>query len=337
MIYPKFINKNDIIGITAPSDGITKPEKLYRLDNAIKKLNEQGFQIKETPNVRKSIKGKSTNSKVQARELLDLYQDTSISTIISAGGGEFLCEILPYIDFNIIKQNPKWLQGYSDPTSLLYIITTMLGIATIYGDNIGSFGMNPWHQSLYNNLEILQGNLIKQQNFDKYEQEYQDYITGDEPYNLTEPIIWKNLNNIKEIKVKGRIIGGCIDCLNDLFGTRFDYTKDFIEKYKHDGIIWYFDNCEFSSEQLIRTLYKFKDNGWFNHTRCIIFGRSATETSNYEISFEDAIKHVLDELDIPIITGVDIGHVPPRMTIINGSIATITSKDGKGSISFELR
>lgn len=337
MLYPKFIKKNDTIGVTAPSDGIIKKEKLYRLASAVENLNNQGFQVKETPNVRKSIKGKSGSGKDRAEELLCLVQDNDIKYIISAGGGDFLLEILPYIDFNIIKNNPKWIQGYSDPTSLLYIITTTLDIATIYGDNIGSFGMKPWHQSLYNNLEILQGNIMEQNSFNKYESTYQDYIIGDEPYQLTEPVYWKNLNNEETIHITGRIIGGCIDCLNDLFGTRFDNTKNFIEKYKDDGIIWYFDNCEFSSEQLIRTLSKFKDNGYFKYTKGIIFGRSATKTSYYDILFEEAIKHSLNDLNIPIIIDADIGHVPPRMTIINGSIATITSTNGKGTITFDLK
>ncbi|MBQ8681379.1 MAG: LD-carboxypeptidase [Bacilli bacterium] len=337
MIYPKFINTNDTIGITAPSDGITRKEKIYRLNSAIKNINNHGFKVKETANVRTSIKGKSSSSNEQAKELINLFQDNSIKAIICAAGGDFLLEILPHIDFNIIKNNPKWIQGYSDPTSLLYIITTTLDIATIYGNNFGDFGMNPWHPSLTNNIEILQGTLLTQTSFDKYEKNYQEYKRGDEPYVLTEPVYWQNINNEPTIQVTGRIIGGCIDCLNDLFGTRFDNTKNFIEKYKRDGIIWYFDNCEFSSEQLIRTLHKFKDNGWFNHAKCIIFGRSATESSYYDISLTDAIKHSLNELNIPIIINADIGHVSPRMTIINGAIATITSNHGKGKITFELK
>ena len=337
MIYPKFIEEKALIGVTAPSNGITKKEKLYRLDSAIKKLSEQGFNIKETSNVRTSIKGKSSDSKTQAKELLELFQDKDVTSIICASGGDFLLEILPYIDFNIIKKNPKWLQGYSDPTSLLYIITTTLDIATIYSNNFCAFGMNPWHKSLSDNLEILKGNLIKQTSFDKYENTYQDYIIGDEPYLLTEPVYWKNLNNEEIIEVTGRIIGGCIDCLNDLFGTRFDNTINFIEKYKDDGIIWYFDNCELSNDQLIRTLWKFKNHGYFNHTKGIIFGRSAKVSSYYDISLEDALKHSLNDLNIPIIIDTDIGHIAPRITIINGSIATITSTKGKGSISFKLK
>lgn len=337
MIYPKFINTNDTIGVTAPSDGITRKEKIYRLNSAIKNINNYGFKVKETTNVRISNKGKSGSSKEQTTQLMSLFQDNTIKTIICAAGGDFLLEILPHIDFNIIKNNPKWIQGYSDPTSLLYIITTTLDIATIYGSNFGDFGMNPWHQSLTNNIEILQGNILTQISFDKYEKNYQEYKVGDEPYVLTETVYWQNLNNEPIIQVTGRIIGGCIDCLNDLFGTRFDNTKNFIEKYKSDGIIWYFDNCEFSSEQLIRTLHKFRDNGWFNYTKGIIFGRSATESSYYDISFEDAIRHSLDELNIPIIINADIGHVSPRMTIINGAVATITSNEGKGKITFELK
>lgn len=245
--------------------------------------------------------------------------------------------MLSHLDFSIIKKNPKWVQGYSDPTGLLYIITTNLDIATIYGDNFTAFGMNPWHQSLHNNLEILKGNILKQNSFDKYEKEYTNYQVGDEPYTLTQKVYWKNLMNKTEIKITGRIIGGCLDILTDIFGTRFDKTKEFIQKYKKDGIIWYFDICELSSEQIIRTLWKLKDNNWFKYTKCILFGRIMTETSYYNISLEEAIQHSLGNLNIPIILNADIGHVSPRITIINGAIATITSKAGKGNVTFLLK
>ena len=167
--------------------------------------------------------------------------------------------MLSKFNFNVVKDNPKWLQGFSDPTGLLFTITTNLDIATIYGDSFKTFGMNPWHESLENNLEILKGNLITQKSFKKYEKEYQTFIKGDEPYNLTKKVKWENLNNEKEINIKGRMIGGCLDIINDLFGTRFDKTKEFIEKYKDDGIIWYFDNCELSMEETIRVLWKMNE------------------------------------------------------------------------------
>ena len=244
--------------------------------------------------------------------------------------------MLSELDFNVIKDNPKWLQGYSDPTGLLFTITTNLDIATVYSDNFKTFGMEPWHKSLENNLEILKGNIIEQTSFSKYEED-KKLITGLEPFNLTKKVYWKNLNNEEVINIKGRMIGGCLDLITELFGTRFDKTKDFLEKYKDDGIIWYFDVCELSSESLIRTLWKLKDNGYFKYTKGILFSRVYSCNSYYDITYEEAIYESLKDLNIPIIINADIGHVSPRMTIINGAIATITSSKGKAKIKFTLK
>ena len=336
MIYPEFLKEHDIIGVTAPSDGITDEVKLKRLDNAIKNFEDRSFIIKETPNVRCSVKGRSSSSKERAEELESLYKDDNVKTIITSGGGDFLLEMLSEVDFNAIKDNPKWLQGYSDPTGLLFTITTNLDIATVYSDNFKTFGMEPWHKSLENNLEILKGNMVEQTSFSKYEED-KKLITGLEPFNLTKKVYWKNLNNEDTLNIKGRIIGGCLDLITELFGTRFDNTKAFLEKYKDDGIIWYFDVCELSSESLIRTLWKLKDNGYFKYTKGILFSRVYACNSYYDITYEEAIYESLKDLNIPIIINADIGHVSPRMTIINGAIATITSSKGKGKIKFELK
>lgn len=336
MIYPEFLKEHDTIGVTAPSDGITDEVKLKRLDNAIKNFEDRSFIIKETPNVRCSVKGRSSSSKERAEELERLYKDDNVKTIITSGGGDFLLEMLSELDFNVIKDNPKWLQGYSDPTGLLFTITTNLDIATIYADNFKTFGMEPWHKSLENNLEILKGNIIEQTSFSKYEED-KKLITGLEPFNLTKKVYWKNLNNEDTLNIKGRIIGGCLDLITELFGTRFNNTKAFLEKYNDDGIIWYFDVCELSSESLIRTLWKLKDNGYFKYTKGILFSRVYACNSYYDITYEEAIYESLKDLNIPIIINADIGHVSPRMTIINGAIATITSSKGKGKIKFTLK
>ena len=194
-----------------------------------------------------------------------------------------------------------------------------------------------YHKSLEENLEILSGNLIKQDSYDMFENERAERVTGLEGYNLTDKVYWKTINN-EEVTMQGRIIGGCIDIITELAGTRFDGVKEFNEKYKDDGIIWYFDNCELSKESLMRTLWKFNELGYFKYTKGIIFGRNGQEVSyNYD-TMEDAIKDsVLSKLNVPIIFDADISHKGPSMTIINGAIATINCKDGKGNITFELK
>ncbi len=336
MIYPEFIKENDMLAVVAPSDGVVNNLELCRLDFAIENFRKRNFKVKETDHVRHSFLGRSTNAKQRAREFEMLIQDDQVKVIFCVAGGDFLLEMLPFLDFDLILEGPKWLQGYSDMTGLLFTLTTGYDIATIYGNNFKAFGMRNWHSSLENNLELLKGNLLEQRSFERYEKVGLKYIEGNEGYHLDSDVYWNIITNHSEVLVKGRIIGGCIDVLSDLFGTRFDHTKKFINKYKNDDIIWYFDQAELSNEQLFRTLWKFKDNGWFSYTKCILFGRVYTDHNYYGISFIDVIKSILGDLNIPVVTDCCFGHVAPRVTIINGSVATVKVKDGQGSIQYDF-
>ena len=170
-----------------------------------------------------------------------------------------------------------------------------------------------------------------------YEENSFETKTGLEGYNLTEKVYWNTLEN-KEVFVKGRIIGGCLDIISSLAGTKYDGINLFNEKYKNDGIIWYFDNCELSMEETIRTLWKLNELNYFKYTKCIIFGRFGQNITNLDYDVKNCLEDsVLSNLNIPIIYDADISHKSPCLTIINGSIATINVKDGKSTINFELK
>ena len=150
---------------------------------------------------------------------------------------------------------------------------------------------------------------------------------------FTQPVIYKNINgNVDEI---GRIIGGCLDVLTNIIGTKYDYTKEFIERYKEDGIIWYFDIFSLTSEDLYNKLYQFKYAGYFKYTKCIIIGRILFKNSFTNTTYEQVLKEVLP--DIKIIYDFDIGHVPPKMTIINGSLVHIVSNDNEAYLETYLK
>ncbi len=336
MQYPQFLKEKDTIGITALSDGITDPIRLKRLDHSLANFQERGLYTLETKDVRKSKKGRSADAKTRAEEFHSLLKDSKVKAILCATGGEFLIETLPFIDFELIRKNPKWIQGYSDPTGILFTVTTKLDIATIYSNNAGAFGMEPWHSSIQNNFALWMGKDLIQASFPKYEKESIPYQTGLEGYHLDTCVKWRNLWQ-KEIFLEGRLIGGCLDILSELAGTPYDYTKSFIQKYKEDGIIWFFDNCELSGEDLIRTFWKLEVCGWFQSCKGILLGRSATDTSYFQISFQETLVDALKHLNVPVIYDMDFGHVPPRMTLINGGYIHLHSKDGKGEIQFEYK
>ena len=337
MIYPKFLTVGGTIGVCAPSDGIVDALKLKRVDNAYCHFTNKGYFVQETESVRNSQNGRSAPFKTRASEIEELFLNSEVDWIVCATGGDFLMECLPAVNWNVILQNPKWIQGYSDPTGLLFFITTSLDIATIYGSNIGPFGMEEWHESLQNNLDIVCGKSLVQHSFSLYEGNSVSYETGLEGYHLDSLVSWKNIIGGDDIQLEGRMIGGCIDVLLDLFGTPFDHVREFTEKYKNDGIIWYFDNAELSNDQLVRGLWKLKVGGWFQYTKGILFGRSFMDTSYYDISLEDSIRMSLEELNCPIIMDVDFGHVAPRVTIISGAMGIVHSSGGRGSIEFVYR
>ena len=337
MIYPKFINLGDTIGVPAPSAGANTEEKKNKFLNAERTIRELGYKLNLSKNLLNCEKGRSAEQRIRAEEINSMFKDDEVKTIICAAGGEFLVEILPYIDFELIKQNPKLICGFSDPTGLLYPITTKCDIASIYGQNFGSFGMEKLHQSQRDFLEIIKGNLITEHSYELYEEEEKEKVTGLEEYNLTEKVYWKTLDG-KEVQLKGRIIGGCFDIISELAGTKYDGINEFNEKYKDDGIIWYFDNCELSAEETIRTLWKFNELGYFRYSKGVIFGRFGVQKSYFDYDTKACLEDsALGSLNIPIIYDADISHKSPCLTVINGAIANISVKDGKGKISFELR
>nr|WP_243456517.1 S66 peptidase family protein [Mobilitalea sibirica] len=329
------------IGVTATSAGFETEVDIVRLESAIKHFNSLGYPVVETDNVRKCIKGRSSDGKTRAKELLQLMEDPEVGIIMAASGGDYLFEMLPHLDFDAIQSYPKWFQGFSDNTGMTYTLTTHLDMATIYGNNFSSFGMEQWHRSLYENIRILEGQDIVQNSFDRYQDGYKKRVTGLEGFFLEENVNWKNIfptmKREDEIHFSGRALGGCLDVLLNLVGTGFDKTKEFINRYQTDGILWYLESFDLGSEALARGLWQLKEAGWFSQAKGFIFGRPAMYKTYTDTSYEEVLLAVLGELNVPIIMDADIGHKQPQFTMINGAIANVYSKGGKGSISFERR
>lgn len=338
MVYPKFLSKGDFIGVTAPSMGVTDENDILRLENAYKNLKKLGYKYIETQNVRKNEKFVSSSPIERAKEFEELWENNEVSLIVSASGGEFLMEMLPYINKEKIKnKSPKWVQGYSDTSLLLYYLTTNFNIATVHSVNAKSFGMEKLYKSIIKTLDILNGeNKSLQNNFDLYEKERfpdDEYLAG---YNLTEKVEYKHLYGKDKDTIKGRLIGGCIDVISILLGTKLDNTKNFIKKF-NEGMIWYLDNCELSLMSFDRIIWQMKQAGWFDNAKGILIGRTHIEKQIWDLSYEDTLHKAFDDLNIPVIYDIDVGHVAPQWTMINGSLAEFSYENGKGSIlqSFE--
>ena len=341
MIYPEKLNKDKIIGITAPSD----IANLNTIDYSKKNIENMGYTIIETNNVRKNEGLVSSSGKIRAEEFVSLLENDEIGHIISARGGEFLMEMLPYLDEYesvIRKATPKWIQGYSDTSLLLYYLTTKYNIATIHAENLGGYSVNKSNidtnikdvvsllEKCDKGYEFVQNSFEKYQ-LERYENEEDEKIKG---YNLTEEVEYKSLEKKENITFSGRMLGGCVDVITMLLGTKYDKTLEYINSCD-EGIIWYIDNCELTPQELYRRFWKMKELGWFNNVNGFLIGRTAANDCEY-FTFKEAIERALDKLNVPIIYDVDIGHVPPQFIIINGSYATFEYNNGKGKLIQKL-
>lgn len=334
MNYPENLKLGDTIGICAPSAGIIKPEKIEKLEYAKRNLENMGYKVIETAHVRTEEKGRSASAKIRAEEFIELYENENIKLIIFATGGDFLCEMLDYLDWEKLKKlPPKWVQGYSDITGISFLFNTILDIPTMYSQTIKDYAMNPLFKNLTDALDIVSGKEIVQYSFEKYEKEWKsEIISPTEGYNLTEKVEWKNVLGGEKIQIQGRALGGCLDCVQTYIGTKYDKVQEYIEKHKEEGTIWFLECYEMSTSDLYRYLWEMKSAGYFKYCKGIIFGRPLYIRNDYDIDFNKTVKDALEELNIPIICDADIGHVAPQLAIVNGAILEIISEGGKGSI-----
>jgi len=350
MIIPEFLKPGCRIAVTAMSHPADDELDAIRFEHGARQLEQKGYAVTFTDNVFAPADrfGRSSSGKERARQLHSLIRDDEVKAVYSAGGGDFLAEMLPHIDLSLFQKNPKWIQGYSDNTSILYYLTTKGDVATAYGANFGDFGMEPWDLSVSRGLKVLEGTCTVQESFETYQDGFGSRETGLEGYSPDQEVWWNCLTDGRERKepgrspevcMQGRLLGGCMDVLLNLAGTPYDGTHKFLEKYREDGIIWYLESFDLHFEQMMEGLWKMKEMGWFRHTRGIIFGRPLfyPETAWDDTplpAYEEVILERLGSMHIPIITGADIGHKGPQFVMINGALAQIRCKNGKGAVTY---
>lgn len=337
MRYPDFLRENETIGFVAPSFGCaTEPYKSAFM-NAQKKWSRAGYKLNLGPNcyVEKGI-GISNTPYECGKELQESYCSKENNCIISCGGGELMCEILDYVDFEKIGQAPpKWYMGYSDNTNMTFLLTTLCDTASIYGPCAAAFGMEPWHQSLYDAMDILTGKKLEFGGYDKWEKEsLKDEENPLAPYNVTEPSVIRRFPD-KVLDFNGRLLGGCMDCLVNLLGTKYDKVCDFVEKYKDDGIIWFLESCDLNVMGIRRAMWQMEHAGWFKNCKGFLIGRPLCYGQEMMgLNQYDAVYDVIKKYDVPVIMDIDIGHLSPMIPIICGGMARIHAEGNQYTVRF---
>ena len=145
MRYPEFLKEGGTIGFVAPAFGCATEPYATAFDKAIETFKKLGYRTVTGPNCREAKGlGISNTPELCAKELEDMYLDPANDVLISCGGGELMCTILPYLDFERIRAaKPKWFMGFSDNTNFTFLQATLCDTAAVYGQNAASFGGLP--------------------------------------------------------------------------------------------------------------------------------------------------------------------------------------------------
>ncbi len=347
MNFPKPLKKGDTIAIAAPSFGATTEPYKTRFEEAIRQFKLRGYKVKVGECCYKSDGlGISTEPEIAARELMELYLDEEVSAVFSCGGGELMCEVMSFVDFEKLKTVPaKWFIGYSDNTNFIFPLVTLCNVAAIYGQNASGFG-KPWEQSEFDVWNLLEGKNYTVSGYPMFQSPQAESSDPLSAYILTDKKVLSTfvskdgkltkLPEDKELVLSGTLLGGCLDCLVGLSGTRFDAVKDFNEKHKN--VLWVLESCDYNPMDIRRALWHLKECGWFNNACGFIVGRplAAFGQELMGVNEINAVTGILGELGVPIVLNADIGHIDPTMPLIIGSKAKVCVKGNDINISMEL-
>lgn len=339
MRFPNFIKDKDTICFVALSFGASTEPYLTRTKAAKNKFLKLGYNVIETKSTKEAVLPYLANTpSVIAKEFMDAYLDKNTSLLISVGGGEMQCLTLPYLDFEALKKAPpKWVTGFSDNTNYSFLFPTILDVATIYGACASSFGMRHWHASIEDEYALLKGTKTTVCGYPKYELRPTAYqkkhpLGG---YNLRWDKVITTFNYEKPFS--GRLLGGCLDVLITLCGTKYDYVKEFNTRYQNDGVIWCLEACDLSPVAFYRALFQLREAGWFATCRGFIIGRGLNTHQKEMFGIDEFTPlELLKDFNVPILANADLGHLKPSMPLVFGSYATV-SYDGNIQIEMTFK
>ena len=310
--------KNIIVCALSRSLGMICDENI---ELSKKKLKKLGFNVELSRN--SSVTDLFISSSIEKRinDFHNALKDKNVDIILSVLGGYNCNQLLNYIDYDLIKRNPKVICGYSDITVLLNAIYAKTGIITYLGPTFHSFAMK-------DGLEQTVDYFLKAINHQSYYLEDPEYYSSDRWYDNQENR--KFLKNkgciiINRGHAEGTIIGGNLCGFNLLQGTPYmPKLKNKILFIEDDSLVGKEFPYEF--DRNLVSLIQQKD---FDKVKGIVIGRCQTQTGMTLTKW----KKILNKKElkkIPIIINANFGHTTPNATIPIGGYCYIdTSKDKK--------
>jgi len=302
VIKPPRLKAGDKLAIVAPGSYISEEE----LQDSIKNLNQLGFETTYSEKVLLQSGYFAGTDKDRAADLMEKFCDKSVNGIVCARGGYGCSRILPMLDYDVIRSNPKVLIGYSDVTALLYGIYQKSGLISFHGP-VGTSTFNDY--SVDNFKRVLMN--------PERSEKFKNSTSGDDEniYGVT---------SIVKGKGKGRLVGGNLSIMVSLIGTEFDVD--------YSGKIIFIEEIGEEPYRVDRMLTQLIQARKFDNAAGTMMGifRKCEVKENSDLTAKsfnlmEVLKDRVGNLKIPIVYGMSFGHVKDKFTIPFGALAELDS------------
>ena len=344
---PPAISEGDQAAIIAPSAGLASLFTHLR-DLGVERL-AQTFQLRPElyPSMSEGMSVLHADPELRARDINRAFADPAVKLVVCSIGGYEMIRVLPFLDLDTIRRNPKALTGFSDVTNL-HLVLWKLGIVSYYGGNLlCQFAMfGGMHDYTVEHVrDALFGDDSRRRL--RPSEKYQDgYLEWSDPTNINksapqednkEGWIWhvsESSSSSSAASVTGRLWGGCVDSLFKGFAARSPFLPTAEEL---DGAVLFVETSEIMPEagQVYDFFAALGELGIIARLKAILVGRPKCNDrgrvphegrAEYRANQRDAVLRALADYDASpaaVIFNLDFGHTDPQILVPSGSFATI--------------
>lgn len=297
MIRPPRLRYGDTIGLAAPAGVLRGPEQVER---AVQTLRAMGFEVRVGQHVLARHGFLAGTDQQRADDLMTLFEDEDVRAIVCMRGGWGCARMLPLLDYEAIRANPKAVVGYSDVTALLLALYARAGLVSFHGP----VGISSW------------GGLTETSFLDTLVRGRTLHLEGDTaPRRLP-------VQTVRGGTAEGPLVGGNLTVAAALAGS--PYLPSF------DGHVVFFEEVREEPYRLDRLLTQLALSGHLRRVAGVVFGqceRCSGDTMP-EWSAEDVLRDHLAATNAPAWIGAPIGHVSPVYTVPVGVMARVDAFAG---------
>jgi muramoyltetrapeptide carboxypeptidase LdcA involved in peptidoglycan recycling len=293
----------------------------------VEALQRLGLVVREFPTTHRSAEALRTDPAGRAADLNAAFADPSIAAIVSTIGGDDSARILPHLDADVIRHNPKVLMGYSD-TSTQLLFVHQLGLVTFNGPAVmAGFAQSAHFSGFDDHIRSILFEPTPTYDYrpaSRWVDSYQDWNDTSDPTAVGE---WRHHDGWHWLQghgpVRGRLTGGCIEVLEFLKGSRYWPAED----WWNDRILFLETSEDRPTVEQVRYwLFNYGVQGVFDRISGLVVGRARGYSDEQKQELDDAIRSVVEEFDathLVIATNMDFGHTDPQWILPHGVMAEL--------------